>query len=54
MHIAGYVILCVIAGLLGRHTRIGFWGVTAASLIFTPLIVLLVVVLLSPPNDVRQ
>jgi len=29
----------------------GFWGVTAASLLFTPVLVLLLVVLLGRPDE---
>jgi hypothetical protein len=40
-----YLILCVIAGYLGRDSRLGFWGVTAASLFVTPVLTLLFVIL---------
>lgn len=40
-----YVLLCVIAGYLGKESRLGFWGVTAASLFLTPVLTLLFVIL---------
>ncbi len=41
-----YVILAVISGFLGANTRIGFWGVFFLSLIFSPIITLLFMLLL--------
>jgi len=43
-----YVLLCLIAGVLGRHTRMGIWGVAAMSLVITPLVSLLILLLYSP------
>ena len=40
-----YVLLSLIIGYFGRHRRLGFWGLTFGSILFTPLmgfIVLLV------------
>ena len=37
--IASYILLSVLLAYLGRHTRLKFWGVLMASLIFSPLIV---------------
>ena len=31
---------CLLAGILGRKRRIGFWGFFFASLVFTPLVTL--------------
>ena len=40
------LIFCVLVGLLGhRHRWLGFWGIFAVSLLFTPLIGLVIVVL---------
>ncbi len=33
-----YALLCLIAGILGRKRRIGFWGYFFCSFIFTPFI----------------
>ncbi|HEU0123309.1 MAG TPA: hypothetical protein VFQ91_22460 [Bryobacteraceae bacterium] len=43
VHILLYLLLCVIAGMLGRESRLGFWGVAAAGLFFTPVVALLLV-----------
>lgn len=34
---AAYVLFSVLAAILGRKRRIGFWGFFFCSLIFTPL-----------------
>jgi hypothetical protein len=39
--VALYLALCLVAGFLGRHRRIGFWGFAFCSIIVTPLISLL-------------
>jgi len=36
-----YLLLCLLAGILGRNRRIGFWGFFFSSIIFTPFISLL-------------
>jgi len=36
-----YLALCLLAGIAGRHRRIGFWGFFFSSIIFTPIISLL-------------
>jgi hypothetical protein len=33
-----YLALCVLAGILGRNRRIGFWGFFFSSIIFTPFV----------------
>ena len=37
----GYLALCLVAGIVGRNRRIGFWGFFFCSFIFTPVISLL-------------
>lgn len=44
MAVIAYLLLCVIAGLLGKDSRLGFWGVLLASLVMTPFVSLLMVV----------
>ncbi|MBN2686034.1 MAG: hypothetical protein JXR40_12195 [Pontiellaceae bacterium] len=40
------LIFCVLVGALGhRHRWLGFWGLFAVSLLFTPLVGLVIVVL---------
>jgi hypothetical protein len=36
--IAGYLALCLVAAILGRNRRIGFWGFLFCSIVVTPLI----------------
>jgi hypothetical protein len=36
-----YLALSVLAGVVGRNRRIGFWGFVFCSLIFTPVVSLL-------------
>lgn len=43
-----YLILCVIVGMLGSRTQIGFWGFFFLSFLFTPLIGFMIVILGQP------
>lgn len=43
-----YLIFCVLAGLCGTHRRMGFFGTFLLSLIVTPVVVLLVLILTAP------
>ena len=36
-----FLIFSIMAGLLGRDTRIGFWGFFFVSLMFTPVVSLI-------------
>jgi preprotein translocase subunit SecG len=45
-----YLILCILVGIIGRRTRIGFWGTTFIALLFTPFIVFICLMLLQPRN----
>ncbi|HTP25821.1 MAG TPA: hypothetical protein VMK12_09205 [Anaeromyxobacteraceae bacterium] len=36
-----YLVLSLVAGILGRNRRIGFWGFLFCSILFTPLVSLL-------------
>jgi len=38
-----YLGLCYIVGLLGQDRKFGLWGTAAISLVFTPIVGLLVV-----------
>lgn len=40
-----YLLLCVIAGYLGKDSRLGFWGVFYVGLILTPVLAFLMVIL---------
>jgi len=39
-----YLLLCVIAGWLGKGSRLGFWGVAVGALFITPAIAILLVI----------
>jgi ABC-type molybdate transport system permease subunit len=39
------LLLCVIAGYLGKDSRLGFWGVFYVSLILSPILGFLLVIL---------
>ena len=45
-----YLLLCVVTGVVGRKTRIGFWGFLFLSLFVTPLLPL-VALFLTAPTD---
>lgn len=46
--VAAYLALCLVAGILGRHRRIGFWGFFFSSILLTPLIGLLYIYFAAP------
>jgi hypothetical protein len=52
--ILSYLILAAICGFLGSKTRIGFWGCFMLSLIITPLLVILLLVLFKEPLSKRK
>lgn len=41
---------CLLAGILGRKRRIGFWGFFFASMVFTPLVTLSFLYFAAPFN----
>ena len=44
----GYVALCLLVGILGRHTRIGYWGTVLVSAFVTPFLTFLFLFFFSP------
>ncbi len=44
-----YIFICVLTGLCGKDTRIGFFGTFLIALVTTPLVVLPVLLLLRGP-----
>jgi hypothetical protein len=50
--IAIYAVLCVIAGLFGMRRVIGFWGTLFLSVMLTPLIMLVMLLMLAPKKKV--
>lgn len=49
--ITGYVGLCAILGIIGRHRKMGGWGYFFASLVLTPIIGALLVAVSDPIRD---
>ncbi|MEX0760427.1 MAG: hypothetical protein WD100_12680 [Tistlia sp.] len=47
-----YIVCCFGVGYLARNTRAGFIGVTLISVVFSPLLVLLAVLLLRSTDEV--
>lgn len=43
----GWILLSIFVAFVGRNTKIGFWGTFFCSLLFSPLIVFVFVILLS-------
>jgi hypothetical protein len=43
MRLVIYFILCALVATMGKHRKFGFWGYFFCSVIFTPLIGLLLV-----------
>ena len=43
-----YIMFCLLTGLCGRQRRMGFFGTFLLSLVVTPVIVLLVLLLTGP------
>jgi hypothetical protein len=40
-----YLLLCIIAGYLGKESRLGFWGVAVVGVLLTPIVALFFVIL---------
>ena len=49
-----YVVFCVLAGLCGSQRRMGFFGTFLLSLVLTPVIVLLLLILTAPSRAERD
>jgi len=46
-----YVLFCVLAGFCGRYRALGFFGTFLASIIFSPLVVVIVLLLTAPSYE---
>ncbi len=49
-----YLVFCLLAGLCGIHRRMGFFGTFLISLVVTPVVVLLVLILTAPSPRVER
>jgi hypothetical protein len=43
-----YLALCLVAGILGRNRRIGFWGFLFCSILLTPVLSLMFLYFATP------
>ncbi|MBM3807747.1 MAG: hypothetical protein FJW22_06070 [Acidimicrobiia bacterium] len=50
--IAVYFALCLVAGLFGMRRVIGFWGTLFLSVMLTPLIMLIMLLMLAPKKRI--
>ena len=46
-----YLVMCFLVGIVGRKTRIGFWGVSLLSFLFTPVLVFVFLILFQPERN---
>jgi hypothetical protein len=37
----GYIALCLLVGILGRETRVGYWGTVVIGIVLTPFLTFL-------------
>ena len=52
--IIAYIVFCILVGLCGSQRRMGFTGTFILSLLITPLIVLIVLLLTGPSQRVEE
>lgn len=45
-----YLGLCLLVAVRGTRTRIGFWGTLFLSMLITPVLMYLALILLNPPE----
>lgn len=48
MLVAIYLASCLLIGIFGRHRKLGFWGYFFGSIVLTPLMGLLLVIVSAP------
>jgi uncharacterized membrane protein len=49
-----YVVFCLLAGICGSYRRMGFFGTFLLSLVITPVVMLLVLILTAPLQSVER
>jgi hypothetical protein len=49
-----YLVACIAVGYVGRNRRIGSLGFFLGSLLLTPLLVLLILVVTAPRRDLQR
>jgi hypothetical protein len=48
-----YLVFCLLTGLCGTQRRLGFFGTFLASVVVTPVVVLLILIFTAPANSTR-
>lgn len=51
---ATYFMLAIVFGLIGKNTKLGFWGVFVISIFLTPAIGMVVILTSKPKNDQKK
>jgi ABC-type multidrug transport system permease subunit len=51
---ATYIMLAVVFGLIGKNTKLGFWGVFIISIFLTPAIGMVVILTSKPKNAQKK
>jgi hypothetical protein len=49
-----WLLSAILIGFFGRHLRFGFWGYFFSSILFTPIVGLLLLVAAIPPREERK
>ena len=49
-----YLVFCILAGVCGSYRRMGFFGTFLISLVITPVVMLLVLILTAPLHRVER
>ena len=52
--VIAYLIACVAIGAVGRNRRIGWLGFFLASVLLTPLVTLVILILTAPKEELRH
>jgi len=47
----GYLVICIVVGLLGHNRKLGGWGYFFGSLVLTPIVGLLLLMASDPRPD---
>jgi uncharacterized membrane protein len=51
--VVAYILGCMVAGYVGRYTRMGPYGTFYISLLITPLLMLLLLIMFAPSSRVE-
>jgi uncharacterized membrane protein len=53
MPLLAYLLFCLLAGIIGSNSKLGFWGFFFLSVFTTPLVGVVVAVMGSPSQEKR-